>query len=209
MATKTKKPSSKSTSKAKTSKKSPSRLDRVIKKLNLARPRNQFIAAFLVVGVLGGGYFAYQSFAATTTNVASYFGEKVVVYRDIPECRAGTSGYESQVQKNWNKILWIDGKGSCAASATKLYISQDGTYKMCAVVKGIGTISFPGFTLREVSFYNPNDFKQVCSLWFNKKANSVNRIVVRNNGGSKINISTITLDRAGEAINSSTPAPAK
>jgi hypothetical protein len=66
-------PTKKPSTKAKTSKKSPSRLDRVIKKLNLARPRNQFIVAFLVVGLLGGGYFAYQSFAATQSWTYSNF----------------------------------------------------------------------------------------------------------------------------------------
>ena len=65
----------KSTSKAKTSKKSPSRLDKVIKKLNLARPRNQFIVAFLVVGLLGGGYFAYSSFASTDNPYSNVFAD--------------------------------------------------------------------------------------------------------------------------------------
>lgn len=63
----TKKP----TTKSKSTKKSPSRLDKVIKKLNLARPRNQFVITFLVVGVIGGGWMAYQSFAATLITQAT------------------------------------------------------------------------------------------------------------------------------------------
>lgn len=51
---------------SKSTKKSPRKLDRVIKKLNLARPRNQFIVAFLVVGLIGGGWMAYQSFATSS-----------------------------------------------------------------------------------------------------------------------------------------------
>jgi hypothetical protein len=212
MPTKTKKPPTKTTSKAKTSKKSPSRLDRVIKKFNLARPRNQFIVAFLVVGLLGGGYFAYRSFAEST-GVASYFGENVVPYKDSWGCKTGSfgaySGYTPQAQKKWNNILWISGSGSCAASASRLYASSAANYRMCAVVKGQGSISFPGFDTRARSFYNPSSFEQVCSYWNYKTGGSISRIVLQNNGGSRIDIGTLTLERATAPINSSSPSPSK
>jgi hypothetical protein len=121
MPTKTKKPPTKTTSKAKTSKKSPSRLDRVIKKLNLARPRNQFIVAFLVVGLLGGGYFAYQSFAAT-----SY------VWR--PPAIGGANYTENSGNKANSEVIAFSTRSGARTSVAK-YIGEGGFYQVCLATR--------------------------------------------------------------------------
>ena len=128
--------------KSKSTKKSPGRLDKVIKKLNLARPRNQFIAAFLVVGVLGGGYFAYQSFAATEIRVATYSIANNNLYGEKQNMNvAGTATIvNSDSTKNSIKVLRLDGP-MFAQTKNRPIISNSKVYQTCARVR---LVSGPG-----------------------------------------------------------------
>jgi hypothetical protein len=136
------------TTKAKPTKKSPSRLDRVIKKFNLARPRNQFIAVFLMVGVLGGGYFTYQSFAET------------LLYRWVPSnLKCVNSPYcgPSVNTSKGNIPILTAANGSTIHTKNAYYFIANQYYKICITADGTGTIDFGrDFGFQSYLFVNPS-----------------------------------------------------
>lgn len=204
MPTKTKKPSTKS----KSTKKSPSKLDRVIKKLNLARPRNQFIVAFLVVGVLGGGYFAYQSFASTT------------VISSMTLCQNEQCGYAKDAAKN-NKtvtVLW-NGKNRGFARTSSAGWLSGGYYNVCAAVKTGGGVVNLGLrnrqtganigTLSAAVSGTGNTYVRACtgqSIWVPNYQNVEATVEYATTGASQstvnaINVGLVTVEVGSRASN--------
>lgn len=180
------------------------------RKFDLTSRKVQFFVAIIIVAILGAGYFTFKSFAAT--NTASYsFTNVTNFYSTGWGCNAASNTkYISESSKNGNKVFVLPSANYCAGSKQNVYLSTLANYRVCATVKGKGSVLFPSFAPNTpVSVYSPDKYSNVCSNYTVQPPSSDKKIVVRLVSGGPLNVSILSLERGGEAINSNTPSPAK
>ena len=144
----------------------------VLNKLGGLSKRSKFIVVVLIFAVLGGGYLTYKSFAATagpspvrteaanlrlfdwqngcTKNLVNDTAKNNAIVMNV-YCPAGKGLYQVAYAHTTAQVTW-----------------PQGTYKTCAMVKGVGKFAINSATIngptgeRKYNINSP-DYKEYCS----------------------------------------------
>ncbi len=182
------------------------------RRFNLQSRKVQFVVVILIVAILGGGWFTYKSFAAT---VSYSFSPANDTLKCTHTCVNG-NGKVTESQKNGAVVLLLKPSASSAsvaqASNAMLYVGN--TYRMCAVVRGNGTISLTSFTeIPQNIAISSSGYQRVCGVNFSPK-NSLRydpSVWLQNypanlQSNAQVYISLLEVELVGTPT---TPAPAK
>lgn len=220
----TKKTTAKSTAKTVKTAKSP----KTTGGISLNSNRGRFIATILIVAIIGGGLFVYRSFASTTATwtytVANTQLKEASGANNSP-CKATVVNEPS---KNNTKVINLacstDGAGATAqtvgASITSALVNRP--YRMCAVIKGSGTVgasfTVPGLksnTQTTLTFYPKADYSQHCTAPIDaQRVGPVTAVVSATKRGTNVRVSSISIEQLSSSYASTssavaTPAPSK
>ena len=140
-----------------------------VRRFNLQSRKVQFFVVIFIVAILGGGYFTFKSFAATSilhmepgSPNATFYSQ----FTSYPDCKRQII---SEPSKN-NKSVW---NIACSSSSTATagitgkntaYLS--GLYQVCAMVKGGGQIKISEQSSGKsttVTVVNDGNYRIYCS----------------------------------------------
>lgn len=110
----------------------------LLKRINFTSRKTQFVIVILLVGIMGGGWFTYKSFAASYSwtyrpGVRTVYKSGNCTLRDITEPSKNN-------QQVWNVGCSASGANNHTIRTASLLLDP-GMYRACAMVKGNGQIS--------------------------------------------------------------------
>lgn len=144
----------------------------VLNKLGGLSKRSKFIVVVLIFAVLGGGYLTYKSFAATAyvspiqTNADNMIVQSDGCPSNITSDPAKNNANVMNVYCNKGQRFWIRNKNYITAVPnTMAKIWPQGSYRTCAMVKGVGYFTVAADIGNDgVQYYvNDSSYKKYCS----------------------------------------------
>lgn len=109
------------------------------------------------------------------------------------------TNYTQDKAKNNNDVLYIQGNNTCAKSKFAPYASHKDKYKVCANVRGSGTIQFPGYpnqNLLPSIIPSETTYNLVCSGWVYREPFR-EQIKIKHFGNGRIYVGALSLERQG------------
>ncbi len=118
----------------------------IFSKINLSSPKTRFVAAILLVAVMGGGWFTYRSFAATPTNIYV----QCTPSNCLNAKTLGVNAFNATDSNKNNMPMYRLAKGG-EAYTKSLTIPGNATLQYCATVRADKAVTINagiGFTNR-------------------------------------------------------------
>ncbi len=103
-------------------------------KINLNSSRNRFIAVILLVAVMGGGWFTYRSFAATTYHILNASNARISTGSSIV---IDNTADTDKANKN---VIAIEPGGSVSRDK-EVVMDGGGYFRICVKARGVSSTS--------------------------------------------------------------------